>query len=546
MPITFQIILIVPFTFSLIISVVGWGRLITNKLDSDFLTNFFFGFITLGCISTFLHFFLKINLFISTIIFFIGILIFLIKNKEKYEVSFFVYLIGILIFLIPIIISQKYHEDFGYYHLPYAMSFFESKIIFGFANVNFAYIYNSIWLNISSLFLLNSNNYDFFTFGSFVLFLVFIFYLFNKVLVSKIYTPSNTLATLVLFYFLLKFTRISEYGLDLPATIFSILGIINFLNYFETENKSKKNFYFFCNLNFSLFAILIKLSALPIVFFSVYLFFKQKYFKNFFVFQSNFLIIYLCFFFYFIQQYIYTGCVIFPTTITCFDVSWFNKDFTVYKKQLELINKNYSSVAHLISPNEYLSNFNWVFNWFKRNFNEIAEHLLTIFLPIIVFYKFHKKKTLHISKFNLFFIFILFSLLNFIFWLNFSPIYRFAIHLFIIFIFLIIVNLLININFSKKIFLIFFIFFLSFNFFKNLNRLKSEEKYFVGIKKIHNNYIQSKINSLTGLKIFFPDIKNNSFNGWQGRLCWDIPFICSYNKVNFDEINSYIILKKWP
>ena len=27
-------------------------------------------------------------------------------------------------------------------------------------------------------------------------------------------------------------------------------------------------------------------------------------------------------------------------------------------------------------------------------------------------------------------------------------------------------------------------------------------------------------------------IKNNSINGWQGRLCWNIPFICSYNISN--------------
>ena len=44
-------------------------------------------------------------------------------------------------------ISQKYHEDFGYYHLPYALGLIEEKIIFGFANIDKSYVYNSIWLN---------------------------------------------------------------------------------------------------------------------------------------------------------------------------------------------------------------------------------------------------------------------------------------------------------------------------------------------------------------------------------------------------------------
>ena len=49
-------------------------------------------------------------------------------------------------------LSQKYHEDFGYYHLPYALAFLEEKIIFGFANINPSYVYNSIWLNLNSIF----------------------------------------------------------------------------------------------------------------------------------------------------------------------------------------------------------------------------------------------------------------------------------------------------------------------------------------------------------------------------------------------------------
>ena len=78
-----------------------------------------------------------------------------------------IYYFLIVFLLIPIFLSQKYHEDFGYYHLPYALSFIEEKIIFGFANIDKPYVYNSIWLNLYSIFFLNDKDYNFITLPSF-------------------------------------------------------------------------------------------------------------------------------------------------------------------------------------------------------------------------------------------------------------------------------------------------------------------------------------------------------------------------------------------
>ena len=72
-------------------------------------------------------------------------------------------------------ISQKYHEDFGYYHLPYALSFIEEKIVFGFANIDKPFVYNSIWLNLYPVFFYEDKNFDFLTLPSFILYLTFIF-----------------------------------------------------------------------------------------------------------------------------------------------------------------------------------------------------------------------------------------------------------------------------------------------------------------------------------------------------------------------------------
>ena len=43
-----------------------------------------------------------------------------------------------------------------------------------------------------------------------------------------------------------------------------------------------------------------------------------------------------------------------------------------------------------------------------------------------------------------------------------------------------------------------------------------------------------------------PDMEANAEkgNGWQGRLCWDIKFLCTKNKVIIDRNMGYLIIKK--
>ena len=138
----------------------------------------------------------------------------------------------------------------------------------------------------------------------------------------------------------------------------------------------------------------------------------------------------------------------------------------------------------------------------------------------------------------------LFLLMGFVFWLNFSPVYRFAIYLFVTLTFMILVNLLVKREFSKKIFIIFISIFLLFNFSKNINRLYKSDSIFLGIQKINNKYIFNESYVSKYVKIYYPDIKKNQKNGWQGRLCWDTPFICSYNKLDVEKKYGYLIINK--
>ncbi len=543
----FQILIfIVSITF-LALSISGYGRLVNLSIQKNFFLDIFLGLILISLIITIIHFFLKINVLISVLIFSLGILFFFYKKKIS-ALKFFrgesINYLLIILLLIPIFLSQKYHEDFGYYHLPYAIGFIEEKIIFGFANIDKSYVYNSIWLNLYSIFFLNDKNFNFLTLPSFIIYFVFILFSFNQITSKRKITLSNYYLIVSLFYFLLKFTRISEFGVDLPAIIFSILSIFYFIKFFEIEKVEEKKNYFFLITTFSIFSILIKLSTLPIIILSLYLY--VRYFKNLklCITKPRYFLIYFLFVSFIIQQFIYTGCIFFPTEVTCLKVDWFNSDYLQLSKQLELVNKSYYHNANnFYTPQEYLSNFNWISFWFKRNFVEISEHLLTIILPTLFFLYFLKKSQEHKIYFKEKLILYIFLLFGFLFWFSFSPVYRFGIHLFLTLVFMVLIYFFTLKKFSKKIFIIFVLIFLFFNFSKNILRLNKVDDIFFGIQKINNEYIYNAEYSNEFAKIFRPDLEKNSKNGWQGRLCWDTPFICSYNNLNIYKTNNYLFLK---
>ena len=530
------------------VAIAGFGSLLSIKTVNNFFLDICFGLIIISILITTFHFFYEIKSYLKILILLTGLTIFFKKKNLVYykllikkKNFFYLVIIGLLI---PMFVSQKYHEDFGYYHLPYALAFLEEKIVFGFANIDRTFVYNSIWLNLYSVFFLEGKNYNYLTFPSFLLFLSFIIFSIDKILKQEYSKISNYYLTIVLFYFLLKFTRISEFGVDYPATIFSILSIFYFIKFYETNEIIEKKCFFYFNLAFSLFSILIKLSVLPIIILPIYLYFSNFKKLKFYIFNLRFLCIYFLGLVFFIQQFFYTGCLFFPTNLTCFSVSWFNPEHLKLSKELALINKSYSIAREIYSPEEYLENFTWFLFWLKRNFIEIFEHLMTIILPLLLFLtilKKEKKKNYKIKKENFIYFFCFISLLI---WLNFSPVFRFSIPFFVTIIFLISYKFYIKKKFSRNIFIFFVSIFLIFNFSKNIKRINDTKKVFVGIQKIENQYLLNEVNSNEYANIYYPDIKKNKKNGWQGRLCWDTPFICSYNKLGVGKKNGYLIINR--
>ena len=538
----------ITFCFFTIFSLSGLGQILVYKVNKNFFESVFYGFIVAAFFITLIHFFLKISIYLSLIILSAGFLLGLKSyfSKIKLKKKLFIYLL-IFSILIPIYISQKYHEDFGYYHLPYIINLINEKIIFGLANVNRAFVHNSIWINIQSIFYFKGN-FNYVSVPTFLIYSLFIIYSIDRIAIKKESGISGYFLIVSIFYLILKFTRISEFGNDIPSIIFSILSIYNFLRFNEEKEIVIKKNIFYNNFTFALFAILIKFSSIPIILLTLYLFLKN--YKNLIqdIFKFHYIFIYLICLLFFLQQFIYTGCFVFPSKLSCFDVSWFNEYFLSAKDRLELVNKSYFGTAkEILSEEEYLRNFTWIPFWFKRSYPGMLEHLLTMSLPLILFLLLlKKKKTQIIQKFNDLKYFIFFTIFGFLFWLNFSPVYRFGIIYFLSLIFLITFLIYERKIFSKKIFVIFLSLFLFFNFSKNIKRIDNDDKIFFGIKKIDNSYIPNPKNKVNMIPTFQPDMKANALkgNGWQGRLCWDIKFICTKNKINIQKKNNYYVIKK--
>ena len=135
-------------------------------------------------------------------------------------------------------------------------------------------------------------------------------------------------------------------------------------------------------------------------------------------------------------------------------------------------------------------------------------------------------------------------MVSLIFWLTFSPVYRFAIPFFITAVFLTVSIFFNKREISNNLFVIFIILCLTFNFTKNVNRIYEKKKIFFGIDKIVNKYILDKENSKNHTNIYFVDYDNNRLNGWQGRLCWDVPVLCTNIKIQVKRNNNYLFISK--
>ena len=549
-------------------SSIGYGSLILSKLNlkyfyfglSGIVGLFFYAFVI-----TFLHFFITISSILNLLLLLFGLFIFFFNYQKikfkKFKFSFENFLIIFLIIVTFFMFyAYKPHEDFGYYHLPYIQAFLSQKIIFGFVNILEPYLWNSILLNLSSLFVIPYFDLKGIFLAPLMFYFFFILILFNEIFINlknkKYFYPSTIFSLIILFYFLLKFARVAEFGVDIPSHIVALLVILYFIKFFEIKNISTPERYNYVVLIFllSIFSLTIKISNIStiILFFSIlFLNFKYLNFKEIF-FPTTIILLFA--FSWLVQQFIYSGCFLFPLNFTCFDTIWSSKtNIKNILLSLEITNKSFGVYNGVLSGNEYIQNFNWFKNWFARNKIEFLEHLGTLivaplFLSFITLYKKDFKINIFNIKSKIFYnSIILFILISFIIWISKSPVARFAIPFFIVAIFYSIyffIKKKIYLRFNYKTVLITIFICLTINFSKNTLRIFKKdnidnfwpiinENKFITINKITDNLSQNR-----------PDSKLNP--GHQGTLCWNIDFICSYKgeKLKYKFYNNYLIIEK--
>jgi hypothetical protein len=553
--------------FFFAISTVGYGKLLLKILNvkkyyaglSGIIGLFFYAFL-----ATFLHFFFSISEKNNLTILLLGLLIFIYTNKNKLFEYFQFNLkkIIIIFFILTTFLmfySYKPHEDFGFYHLPYIKSFLSEKIIFGFVNINDAYLWNSMLFNLSALFTLPHFGIKGIFIVPLIFYSFFILILINEIFVNlnkNYFYPSNIFSLLVLFYFIIKFSRIAEFGVDVPSHILGLLVILYFIKFHEFNNISSDERYYFIVLILllSIFSLTVKISNISILIFPFFILILNLKFLNFKKVLFPFLFLLIFSFLWIIQQFIYSGCFFFPLNFTCFDTIWSSKkNIQEIVSLLEVTNKSFGVYKGELMANEYVQNFNWISNWFSRNKIEFVEHVLAIFIaPFLLLLtnanlRNKNKKTFFIINSRYFYLCIIFYIfLSFFIWFSKSPVARFATIFFIVSFFFIIYLISIKkkyFNFNNKSIVVIILICLIFNLNKNFLRLlknkdiesfwpKIIDNKFITIQKINENIYQNK--------------PNNELNtGIQGALCWNIDFICSYTnkKLTYKFYKSYLIIE---
>ena len=562
-----EIILFLFFFYFFLLSTIGYGFLFQNYcfkkiLLADYQNIIyvgFYGLFALTFISLLSSLFFPHGFIHNILIHFFGILFFIIfkiKKRKKYLINIFT----ISVFLFSALLISKTHDDFPYYHLPFTKYLTEHHIIFGIGNLSHGFKL------ISSLFFLNSTYYlpyiEFYSFHfSSFFFLIFSNYFLLKEIFSKSTNENIRYFYLITFvFFNLSFNRLAEFGTDKAGQILIVLLVIKI--YQVTLFEKSKN-----NLNSILLILpLLGLCITLKTYFLTYLLlgfviliFNQKLehiIKKLFL-SRSFLFFSSILFFYFLQHFFITGCIISPISSTCFgdNLKWASD--RLYFENLSAWLEQWAKAGagpnfRVENAKDYVENFNWISRWFEYYFIEKPKEQLLIYLSIIliIFFFFKDLKLNNNVKIfnNKIILFYSIILIIFLIWFIKHPSLRYGGYAIFFLVLSIPTTLFLDSfiskeSFNKRAIILILLVLVIFNV-KNIIRIKDElnrEDYykfnnfpFFSIKK--KDYVSKKTTS--GLMIYKTD-----------GHCWDTPSPCfmSLGKLNLDIIKKngyYFLIKK--
>ena len=418
-----KLFILLLFYFSILFAIIGYGNIfsfISNKTYSIGEKGLN-GILLLIIISYLTNFFFPHSILHNLLIIIIGLLTFIFHLKKNFQNYLKELKIVFIVFSILFIglLMHKNHDDFNYYHFAYTLSLIEYKKILGLGFLNHGFRTPSSIFYLNSLFYLPYIKYFLINSG-----VVFIMGFSNLIFLDKIKNLlKNKENTLILFLSILSFTyvnvafyRLAEHGTDRSALILIFLLVITYLESLGILKKdfNKSSFIGYYEKIIILLLLIISLKSFYLIYLT--LFFLWFYQFRFFVFDkklmyallNNRLTYIFIFSLSLIISHIFlnTGCFVYPASFTCID----SLEWAIPVEQVQNMKSWYSlwskagatPVFRTENPELYLSNFNWVSQWFKTYFfSKITDSILVIFLiSLICIILFYGKKNDLNQKYN--------------------------------------------------------------------------------------------------------------------------------------------------
>jgi len=371
-------------------SLLGHSIIFFNKVkfSDDVLINnhikYIYSIIIISLLGFLLYIF-SIKNFIPVEIFWLSGFLFFLFNFKKIFKNSKIEFIFIFILFSGLIIS-KTHDDFIAYHLRYIYHITQNNLILGSGNIEVNYIYTPFFSYFQKMFVNNYFSYNILHIPVFIIYSNFISFLFRIYKEKKFYSKY----ILIFFiFFLIKYSRLADFGYDSLCTFILISLLLIFLIQRREGGYTETIVY----LTIFIYCVSIKVTSIFFLPLILLIFFKNK---NNFCFSSNFylnsIIFFLLSFFLILDNFIKSGCFLYFLNFTCLNQKtalWAvsNEVINNFSQHAELWAKGFYHQKIITNKIKYLENFNWVNNWINIHFfYKVTEYLIAIvFIIFLIF-----------------------------------------------------------------------------------------------------------------------------------------------------------------
>lgn len=342
------------------------------------------GFIFLSFLALFLNFFISLNVYLNTFIFFISfIFLFISKNSIDFinvtKKIAIISLIGFVTFLL----DHSNRPDAGLYHLPYISMLNEEKIILGSVNLHFRFGHISSLQYLYAIFnnLILSDN-------GILIPLTLIFptisiYFYEELKINHNITL-KLFSIFSLVFILSTMNRYSGFGNDDPAHMIYLLSTYNIMKLFIIKNEDPKKIYnkivLYCINTFLIKQFYVLILVFPLIVFianfkKINLFTKPNIFSTFFILLWLF------------KNILISSCVLYPVNLTCIkSLEWSPIGTISDSKKVSLSSEAWAKaypdrINKSKGYREHISDYEWIKGWMNTHSKVVIKKIL----PLLIF-----------------------------------------------------------------------------------------------------------------------------------------------------------------